>query len=480
MGTQSLHTYLGKQEIPKGPVRPFHRILPDKFRLVAIHVYWDRTIGRASAGSVNIFAMRPENIENKKKILLPRPRVWSFLLLGVLTAFSLSKPGTSQQPVVSAVPQTSQAANQNRDSTSACKRGMRYLKGPVVADQTDGSDGWTTCPENCSAPEDFWGYDPKDPSSFSRHQGDAGMCVAFTSSDYIAHRLGLFKRILKLPDFPRGLSAIDIEIQAFVEDNDQPDKNTIWNFLGPNAMEEGTWHNSTLENISMNFEIAKKVGACPEDAMPSQFGGRDFNQIRTVYESFESNLKDLKSRTEAGASLSRICKECKLIAPGLSDEQWEQVADTLKSVKNLGQDSFLVLKKIDDVACSGKRVKVPGIFLGPLPTSLDGMEDWLTERNSIVSMSVHGQQLDPEHIHPKPNDTNSGWDKHLVLVYGATIRNVNGTNVCFYKVKNSWGPNACMRDWGNKNPTKIQCDPSTGSYLISSDALKAMALGFQY
>ena len=151
----------------------------------------------------------------------------------------------------------------------------------------------------------------------------------------------------------------------------------------------------------------------------------------------------------------------------------------MKSVKNLDRDSFQVLRKIDDLSCAGKRAKVPEAFFMQ-PIGFDHMERWLTQKKSLIALSVHAQPLDPDDIKSSPElASQPDWDRHGILVYGATIRNVNGTNVCFYKVKNSWGPNACMNVWGNKNSPKVQCDPSTGSYLVSSDLLESMALSIQ-
>jgi hypothetical protein len=403
------------------------------------------------------------------------------MVFGALTAACFPNSGTSQQPVVTGVQQTGEATIQNRNSAPACESGMKYIKGDRISDETDGTGGWTMCPENCLAPEEFPGFDPAHPSSFSRDEGQFGICGAFVVADFLGVRLSTFKRWPTSPDYDRGVSTVDIEIQSFAHENDEIQKNTIEYFLGPISSEFGLWDSPTKKTFKDYLVTEEESGVCPENAMPGDIRvNGNGNQIRAVYESFDAHLKELQSRTRTGVSLASICKECKLIAPELSDEQWEQVAGVLNSVNNLDQGSFKILKAIDDIACDGKRIKVPLLFTQVRDVNIDDLANRLAALKHPVQMSVHAQPLDPDHIKPGPEQaSNPSWDRHSFLVYGATIKNVNGTNVCFYKVKNSWGPNLCMQVWGSKNSPKVQCDPSTGSYLISSDLLQSMSLGIE-
>jgi hypothetical protein len=341
----------------------------------------------------------------------------------------------------------------------ACQPGMFIL-----------TDNITICPENCADPTDFPGYDEKKPASFSRNQDTVGMCTTFSAADYICHELK--QLILPWPpqtaNFSKGCSAVDLEIQAFAEENRDKNKNTISQFLR-HFDDKGHLSSTDLMHSLTDFvRIAKLKGVCAENSMPSEFLTKDGGGLRALYGKLKDRFAQYKQSTQAGVSLIGLCPECNAIAPGLTENQWNQIKQVLDSVKDLSKSDFQILKKIDDIACpTEKRIKLPADFMVEQGGEYE-LQRQLAKPGKIAVLKVDAHALAPDNV-PADDDT------HMLIAYSTEIRRVEGKQICYYAIKNSWGPDACK----NRLPD-IQCDPKNGTFFVSDELLRKITRVIQW
>ncbi len=320
--------------------------------------------------------------------------------------------------------------------------------------------GGEKCPENCADPADFPGYDPKNPASFSRSQDTVGYCAAFSSAEYLCYMLKRIKMLPETPEYIKGCSALDLEIQAFseLEPKYKKDKNTIDEFLSPK--------NTLTENLNSYYLIATKKGICPESAFPSEFRGNGTMTVKNVYLAMAKHFKEKKESTEAGVSLIGLCPECSIVAPDLTATQWQQIEQVLTGVNDLNKNDFEVLRKINEIACPPeKRIKYP-VTMGIDSSAFVDLNAKLKNPGAITTVSLAAHYLNPK-IQPGPNDDKDKYDAHLAIIYGTVPRLVNGKGVCFYAMKNSWGPSACK-----ERLPDLMCDKENGTYYVSRSLLK--------
>lgn len=287
-------------------------------------------------------------------------------------------------------------------------------------------------------------------------------------SDYICYQLKSLGKLSNRPDFKKGCSALDLDIQAFAGHNRDPHKNTITNYLGLVDPKKGIYvGNSAKLNPEEYLDIAMKKGICPEGAMPSEFGA-DGLDLRKVYLALQQHLKERKANTQAGVALDGWCKECHEIAPSLAESQWNAISDLLATT-DLDTQDFQVLKKIDDIACpDNKRVKLPSTFKKMNHSTFELMNAHLATQDAIAIMGIHATPLLP----PGASIDDREGDGHEVVVYGTTTFPDSPT--CYYALKVSWGPGACVQ----KLPD-VRCSID-GSFLVSASLLKTMQMDIQW
>ena len=305
------------------------------------------------------------------------------------------------------------------------------------------------CPVQMGMDEtEFPGFDPKNPSSFSRSQGAAPICDPMAISDFYCFHANKQKSFSSqgLPN--SACSAMDTMLQYIKvkELSYSPIKDMFQDGSGP-VMDKA------YQDLADYFT---KNGLCLEKDFTSEFPVGTPEGIINNYLSF-SNAVD-KAASE-GHTLSPLCEECLTIAPNIRRDAGKKEP----AIKNLSGNSYLALRQLNEIACS-KRNRIPFKKI-KIKVARDSGEirDQIRIRNPVIA-EIAADILMSKNLYKlvKSVDPEINKKTHRVIVVGSHV----AYGRCYYVVKNSWGQR-CEEDplVPGKAPRLI-CNKKTGAVSV--------------
>ena len=334
------------------------------------------------------------------------------------------------------------------------------------------SDTGEECPTDNFDETSIPGYDPANPMSFARNQDTVGNCPEFSGADFICYKLKKLGLWPDTPEYNKGCSALDLQVQSFQEPT-RTGPNTISNFIG--TKDGDLAHTSTIGRL---VYYAKTKGVCPESLFPSEFMPDPKNGLRRVYEAAERHILSASASTEAGVPIEGLCPECMQIGPALTTTQWRQIKDAIGNATP--SNDFEVIKKINQISCPPeKRIKLPANFdlmKTDKSQDLDGIRSNLNKgrigqidinTTPLFRLMFPGKEFPPVSMHAALL-TEAGPVKMMVKISDGSQTTIKK---CFYAIKSSWGGECIEPKYDTWNEIPFHCDRKNGKILLSERML---------
>ncbi len=312
------------------------------------------------------------------------------------------------------------------------------------------------CPVQMGIDEaDFPGFDSAKPSTFTRDQGDVGICDPMAISDFLCFQANKQKSFSSrgLPN--SACSVIDTALQLIrVKNlNYQSVEKMFQDGMGPAS-------NKAYQDLA---DYYANNGLCLEKDFQFNFSEDLQRGLVNRYLVFAAAVDKAASE---GRALNYLCEECQTIAPNL-----ERGMNFFESkTKNLSKNSYLALRELNEIACSKKsRIPIDKIRLKVGLWSHE-IRDQIRKKNPVIVSAapdiLMSRKFYKEFKKSRPDDLEKN---HTALVVGAHV----AYGRCYYIIKNSWGM-ACEQDPPvTGEPPRVLCNKILGTYSVLAINLEA-------